>query len=85
MVYSHAKALAKHEGKAGVRLEIPQHLKPEFKLLKNHGNSIRTMYGPSVKRSIPFDYAECSLVLNMKLSPDVPWASMWSKQGRQRR
>ena len=77
-VYAHAKNLAKQEGKAGIRLEIPPHLKPEFKLLENHGNSIRTMYGPSVKRSIRFDDSECSLILNMKLSPDDPWVTVLS-------
>ena len=83
LVYSHAKNLAKHQGKAGIRLEIPQHLKPEFKLLENHGNNIRTMYGPAVKRSIRFDDAECSLVLNMKLSPDDPWVSVSVEQARE--
>ena len=85
MVYSHAKNLAKHQGKAGVRLEIPQHLRPEFKLLESHGNNIRTMYGPSVKRSIRFDDAECSLILNMKLSPDDPWVTVSVDQAREAR
>ena len=33
LVYLHARNLAKHQGKAGIRLKIPQHLKSEFKLL----------------------------------------------------
>ena len=83
LVYAHAKNLAKHQGKAGIRLEIPQHLRPEFKLLENHGNNIRNMYGPNVKRSIRFDDAECSLVLNMKLSADDPWVSVSVEQARE--
>ena len=83
LVYAHAKNLAKHQGKAGIRLEIPQHLKSEFKLLEGHGNNIRTMYGPTVKRSIRFDDSECSLVLNMKLSADDPWVSVSVEQARE--
>ena len=83
LVYSHARNLAKHTGKAGIRLEIPQHLRPDFKLLESHGNTIRTMYGPAVKRSIRFDDSECSLVLNMRLTPDDPWVAVSVDQARE--
>ena len=85
LVYAHARNLAAHQGKAGIRLEIPQHLKPEFKLLESHGNNIRKLFGPAVKRSIRFDDAECSLVLNMRLSPDDPWVSVSVEQARETR
>ena len=45
--YAHAKNLAKQEGKAGIRLEIPQHLKHEFKLLEGHGNICLLYTSPS--------------------------------------
>ena len=83
LVYAHARNLAKQQGKAGIRLEIPQHLRPEFKLLEGHGNNIRNLYGPAVKRSIRFDDSECSLVLNMKLSADDPWVSVSVEQARE--
>ena len=83
MVYAHAKHLADHAGKAGIRLEIPPHLKHEFKLLEGHGNMIRTMYGSAVKRSIRFDDSECSLILNMKLSPSDPWVTVSVDQARE--
>ena len=71
LVYAHARNLANHQGKAGIRLEIPQHLRPEFKLLEAHGNMIRTTIGPAVKRSIRYSDSDCSLILNLRLSPDL--------------
>ena len=83
VVYAHAKNLARHEGKAGIRLEIPQHLKHEFKLLEGHGNMIRTMYSNGVKRSIRFDDSEYSLVLNVRLAADDPWVSVSVAQAKE--
>ena len=83
IVYSHARNLSKHSGTAGIQLEIPQHLRPEFKLLESHGNMIRTMIGPSVKRSIRFDNADCTLILNMRLATDKPWITVTVAQARE--
>ena len=68
IVHSHAKNLPKKGGKAGIRLEIPEHLRPDFRLLESHGNAVRAALGNEVKRSIRFDDAEKALVLNVKMS-----------------
>ena len=66
VAYAHASNLAGQNGKAGVRLEIPEHLRADFRLLENHGNIIRTALGPDIRRSIRFDVADQALVLNAK-------------------
>ena len=85
LVYAHARNLAKHAGSAGIRLEIPQHLRPDFKLLESHGNTIRGMMGPAVKRSIRFEDSDCSLILNIRLSPDDPWVTVSVDQAKEAR
>ena len=83
IVYSHANRLSKHTGKAGIRLEIPEHLRSDFRLLETHGNAVRASQGPNVKRSIRFDDAEMSLVLNIKLGEHDPWVSVDISQARE--
>ena len=80
LIYSYAKNLAKMDGKAGIRLDIPQHLRSEFKILETHGNMIRKNIGTSVKRSIRFDDSERSLILNMRLTADDPWVTVTVQQ-----
>ena len=83
VVYSYINRLAKHAGKAGIRLEIPLHLKSEFKLLEAHGNRVRTANGKDVKRSIQFDDADKLLILNVKISQDDDWTLVTVHQARE--
>ena len=59
-------------GKAGVRLEIPTHLRQTFRLLDSHGSEIKKRH-PAAKRSIKFDDSSSSLVLDVKISEEENW------------
>ena len=53
-VISHAVNLKGQDREAGVRLEIPDHLQADFKVLIQYGNEAKKHYGPDVRRSIQF-------------------------------
>ena len=84
-VYSYARSLAKSAGKAGIRLEIPQHLRTAFRLLETHADAVRAAMGPDMKRSIRFNDVERSLVLSIKLSEHDPWITIDVKQATEAR
>ena len=84
-MYSYARSLAQHGGKAGIRLEIPQHLRTAFRLLETHGNAVKAAIGQSMKRSIRFDDVERSLVLSIKLSEHDPWITIDVRQATEAR
>ena len=71
-VQSYAPNLARHGGKAGVRFEIPNHLRHIFRLLDAHGGELKKRH-PSLKRSIKFDDAARSFVLDVKIAEDEAW------------
>ena len=66
-VQSYAPNLSKMNGKAGIRLEIPTHLRQTFRLLDSHGGEIKKKHALA-KRSIRFDDSTNSLVLDVKIS-----------------
>ena len=84
-VYSYARSLAKTGSKAGIRLEIPQHLRTAFRLLETHANAVRAAIGPTMKRSIRFDDVERSMVLSIKLSEHDPWITIDATQAGEAR
>ena len=53
-IQSFATNLAGTKGVAGLRMEIPDHLRGLFRLFESHGAALRTKYG-QVRRSIRFD------------------------------
>ena len=72
VVQSFAPSLAKQGGKAGVRLDIPTHLKHVFRLLDAHGAELRKR-NPLAKRSIKFGNTTRSLVLDAKIDEEDGW------------
>ena len=71
-VQSYAPNLAKWTGKAGIRLEIPTHLRPTFRLLDNHSSELKKKY-VNAKRSMKFEDSTRSLVLDVKINDDDGW------------
>ena len=51
LVQSYAANLAKQGGRAGIRMEVPEHLRGLFKLFEAHGASLRKKF-PGLRRSI---------------------------------
>ena len=71
-VYTYVRNLAKMAGKAGIRLEIPEHLRIDFRLLETHGSTVRSVMGENTRRSIRFNDVDLSLVLNVKTGEHDP-------------
>ena len=58
---------------AGIRIEVPVHLRGAFKLLESHGRLLRERYGEELKRHIKFDDYEESFYLSVKLPDEESW------------
>ena len=72
LVQSFAANLANHNGKAGIRMELPEHLRGLFKLFKAHGAELRRKY-PGLKRAIKYDDASQSLCMDVKMPDKNKW------------
>ena len=66
VIQSYAANLAEVNGKAGLRMEIPDHLRRTFRQFEVHAAALREKYGV-VKRSVRFDDAAGSLCMDIKL------------------
>ena len=71
-VQSYATNLSKHIGKAGIRLDVPAHLRHVFRLLESHSAELKNRY-PNAKRAIKFDDAARSLTLDVKIDEEEGW------------
>ena len=58
---------------AGFRLEIPEELMNQFRLLSRFGTRLRARHGAGTKRRVKFDYMDGSLYMNIKLPGDESW------------
>ena len=65
-VQSYAVSLAQYPGKAGLRLEVPDHLRGLFRQFEAHGAALKAEYG-SVKRSVRFNDETESLCMDVRL------------------
>lgn len=65
-IQSYASNLANVQGQAGIRLDIPDHLRGLFRLFEAYAAALREQYG-GVKRAIRFDDIEGSLYMDVKL------------------
>ena len=66
MLQSYASNLASVQGKAGIRLEVPDFLRGLFRQYESHAATLRSKFG-QVKRAIRFDDVEQSLYMDVKL------------------
>ena len=69
VIQSYAPNLSNHGGKAGIRLEIPTHLRHTFRILDNHSSESKKRHN-GAKRLIKFEDSTKSLVLDMKISDE---------------
>ena len=72
IVQSFATNLAKSQGAAGVRMEIPEHLKGLFKLFEAHGAYLNRNF-PGTKRSIKYDDPAQSMCMDVRLPSSDNW------------
>ena len=65
-VKANASILANHRDEAGMRLDIPEHLKRDFHALMNLSFDLKKRY-PGLKRNVKFDEEDCGLFMDVRL------------------
>ena len=76
---SHTKNLASYNGpldKPGTRLDYPEFLARDFRLLETFGARMRARLGEGFKRCIKFDDSVMRLYLDFKLPEGEEWMSV---------
>lgn len=58
---------------AGIRIEVPQNLRGQFRVLRNYAAQLRSRHGPGTRTHVKFDDFERSLFLNAKLPGEDRW------------
>ena len=82
-VFSHASNL---KGKAaGVRLDIPEHLQADFRVLLGYGRDAATLYDGQIRRSVRFVDEEYGLCLNICLPDTDTWIRISPRQALETR
>ena len=72
LIQSYAFNLGKSNGRAGIRMELLEHLKGLFKLFEAHGASLRQRF-PGLKRAIKYDDAAQSICMDMRMPDKDCW------------
>ena len=67
---------------AGMRIEVPAHLRKDFRLLFKFGQTLRTRHGKGVRRHVKFDDSNGSLFLNVRLPGDDSWSRVSTELAR---
>ena len=67
---------------AGLRLEIPEELMGQFRLLSRFGTRLRARHGAGTKRHVKFDDMDGSLFMNIKLPGDESWSRITVETSR---
>ena len=66
----------------GLRLEVPDHLWPSFRVLQNIGYELKQKY-PGLKRNVLFDDENMDLKLDVCTDPAHPWRTIYPDGARQ--
>ena len=61
---------------AGLRLEVPPHLRASFGTLYKFGQSLRLRHGQGTRRHVKFDDLERGIYSNVKLPGDQSWSKV---------
>lgn len=72
IVQSFAANLAKSGGRAGIQMELPEHLRGLFKIFEAHSANLRRKF-PGLKRSIKYDDSTQSLCMDVRLPERTKW------------
>ena len=73
--------LAKYKDEAGMRLEIPNYLQKDFKILMRLAYLLKKS-NPDLKRNIKFDEDRENLFLDMQLRKDDQWKRVRPDEAR---
>lgn len=60
----------------GLRMEVPEHMLPTFRILHRYGLSLRRRMGNDFKKHIKFDDYRKSLFLQARTDPDSEWMNI---------
>ena len=63
---------------AGLRIEVPRLLKPQFNILRKYGQQLKNRHGQGLRRHVKFDDLDGSLYLNVKLPGYLHWSKVRS-------
>ena len=81
VIQSFAPNLSRSNGNAGVRLDIPAHLRSDFRLLEAHGGLLRAKF-KDLKRSIKFEDTLMGLVMDVRLTDGDEWERITPNDAR---
>jgi hypothetical protein len=73
LVNSYAPNLASMSTQGGIRLDVPDHLRGQFKILQDHFVALRTQHGEGVKKSIKLCDATRGVYMDVKLPSGTKW------------
>ena len=79
-IKSYARNLARAKGEAGLRLDVPEHLKGNHKVLEEHAYSLINLHGKEVKRNIRFDDRAENLMMDIKMPQSSRWHNLTARQ-----
>ena len=82
VVQSYTSNLATAKSPAGLRMEIPDHLRGLFKQFEKHAGALKQKH-KDLKRSIKFDDSNQSLAMDVKLSGATGWHRVTATEMRQ--
>ena len=66
----------------GLRLEVPDHLWPSFRVLQSVGYELKQKF-PALKRNVLFDDENMDLKLDVCTDPAQPWRTIYPDSARQ--
>ena len=64
---------------AGLRTEVPFHLRSTFRMLEEHGRFLKSRYGNELKWHIKFDDIRKTFLLNVRLPGNTEWERISSQ------
>ena len=79
-IRSYAKNLERRG--RGLRLEVPDHLWPSFRILQSVGYELKQR-NPNMKRNVLFDDDNCDLKLDVCTAPNQPWRTIYPEGAKQ--
>ena len=74
-------SLANYRDKAGMQLQIPDHLQKDFQSLISVAYDLKRK-NPELKRNVKFDEERLGLFMNFQMSEGSQWRRIWPDQAR---
>ena len=61
---------------AGLRLDVPTHLKGVYKALMQYGYALKVKHGDGLKRNVRFDDMEQTMCMDVKFPKESKWVTL---------